>query len=100
MAGFLEYDAKRHTAEGDAYVEWLKSWNVDVDNMPELKEQTSKGSTESDDATGDDSVDDDYDKWTNEELREELNKRELPQNGNKAELIARLREDDAEDDES
>lgn len=38
--------------------------------------------------------DDDYDDWTNDELKEELGSRELSKSGNKGELVARLRESD------
>jgi hypothetical protein len=96
MAGFLEYDAKRHEAEGDKYVEWLKSWNVDVDNMPELKDNKAATESQADNDSADE-PDDDYDDWTAEQLRKELANRELSQSGNKAELIARLREDDADE---
>jgi hypothetical protein len=44
-------------------------------------------------ATG--TADDDYDSWTNDDLREELEERQLPISGNKFELITRLRENDA-----
>lgn len=40
--------------------------------------------------------DDSYAKWTVEQLKEELTARELPTDGKKAELIARLEADDAE----
>jgi len=36
-----------------------------------------------------------YEEWTNEELSAELEARELPHSGNKAELVERLQEDDA-----
>jgi hypothetical protein len=39
-------------------------------------------------------IEDDYSEMTNEELREELAGRDLSTGGNKAELQARLREDD------
>lgn len=38
---------------------------------------------------------DEYDTWTNDQLRDELAERELPTSGNKAELVARLRDDDS-----
>lgn len=41
-----------------------------------------------------DSPDDGYESFSNEELREMLHERELSTTGKKAELIARLREDD------
>lgn len=37
---------------------------------------------------------DDYETWTNDELRGELAKRELSVEGKKVDLVARLREDD------
>lgn len=40
-------------------------------------------------------VEEPYDKWTVEELREELKNRELSQDGNKKDLVARLEENDA-----
>lgn len=42
-----------------------------------------------------DEAEDEYSDMTNEALRAELGERELSQSGTKAELIARLREDDA-----
>jgi hypothetical protein len=36
-----------------------------------------------------------YDSWTKDELSAELEKRGLSKSGNKAELVARLEEDDA-----
>lgn len=50
-----------------------------------------------DDAGEDDIEDiegDDYETWTNDELRAELSSRSLSVEGKKADLVARLREDD------
>lgn len=41
-------------------------------------------------------VDEPYDKWTNDELREELKNRELDTKGDKKDLVARLEQYDAE----
>lgn len=41
---------------------------------------------------------DNYPDWSNEELRAELDERELSTGGNKTELIARLRENDQEEE--
>ncbi len=41
-------------------------------------------------------ADDEYDNMTNAELEDELVRRDLPKSGNKAEMIARLRESDAD----
>lgn len=43
-------------------------------------------------------TEDNYDTWDKAGLRAELENRELPTSGNKAELIARLREDDESDE--
>lgn len=89
---------------------WLRSWNreseipgetdapgdtvVDtlypngVDSVPGMGEDAGDGDTS------------EYDDLTNDELREELGKRDLPVSGNKAELIERLvADDEAADDE-
>lgn len=42
---------------------------------------------------------DNYPDWSNGELREELEERELATHGNKSELVARLRADDREEQE-
>lgn len=103
-----EYDAEQHKAQGDEYLDWLRSWNVDVDaalaaaaGEPVEEEFKPVGEPTDEDITpkpaaapATESNGDDYDEWTNEELRDELEKRELSKSGNKGELIARLREDD------
>jgi hypothetical protein len=43
-----------------------------------------------------DDEDEGYASWTNDELREELGRRELETSGNKADLVARLEESDNE----
>lgn len=40
-------------------------------------------------------VDEPYEKWSNDELREELRNRSLSDEGNKKDLVARLEENDA-----
>jgi hypothetical protein len=45
---------------------------------------------------GDDESDD-YNDWKNATLRNELSNRDLPTSGNKADLVARLQEDDAKE---
>jgi hypothetical protein len=63
------------------------------------------GSSASGEPTGEDTGDDGDDggdytgpEWDKAALQEELGKRELSKSGNKAELIARLREDDADEE--
>lgn len=52
------------------------------------------------DAEGEDDIEEvdgeleDYESWTNDDLRAELAKRQLSVDGRKADLVARLREDD------
>jgi hypothetical protein len=50
----------------------------------------------SEDGEGEDGLEDDYDEMTHDEFRDLLGSRELSKSGNKDELIARLREDDAD----
>lgn len=50
-------------------------------------------------AAGEEEEDEGYQSWTNEQLREELDSRELSTTGNKADLVARLEEDDEENNE-
>lgn len=49
---------------------------------------------EEDDSVVEDEEGDDYETWTNDELRVELSKRKLSVDGKKAEMVARLREYD------
>jgi len=49
---------------------------------------------EEDDEVITDDPDDDYETWTNDELRGELAKRQLSVDGKKVDLVSRLREDD------
>lgn len=49
---------------------------------------------EDDDEVIEDDPDDDYETWTNDELRAELAKRQLSVDGKKVDLVGRLREDD------
>lgn len=49
---------------------------------------------EEDDSVVEDEDGDDYETWTNDELRVELSRRKLSVDGKKAEMVARLREND------
>lgn len=61
----------------------------------------------SDDADGDEEMPEDYDEWTNEQLRDEIKRRNADRpedermnvSGRHAELVERLEADDEEDDE-
>lgn len=58
------------------------------------------GSYASGEPSGDDTGDEEgeYGDWTVKQLQDELGDRELSKSGNKSELIARLREDDADEE--
>jgi hypothetical protein len=80
--------------------EWLKAWNrageIPGEDGPEVLDPldpngVNKAAREA--LAGADS--DQYTDMSNEDLQDELRKRELPVSGNKADLQARLREDDA-----
>lgn len=71
--------------------DWLRNWNRE-DEIP--GEGSEDAEPEDDEGEGD--GDGEYDGLSNDQLREELANRELPTGGNKADLVARLEEDDAE----
>lgn len=66
-------------------------------STPDLTADSSAASTDGESTTTSQSADqaDPYDGWLNADLEDELEQRELPKTGNKAEKLARLREDDA-----
>jgi hypothetical protein len=76
---------------------------IETGQDPEsIKAPATEPTVQNRDAAGDE--DDDYEDeedgkpvWTKEDLEEELQKRDLPKSGTKAELIKRLREDDKSD---
>jgi hypothetical protein len=55
--------------------------------------------TSEDDPFNGEEAPEDYNDWTADQLRHELGNRTLPKSGNKAELVSRLEEDDANEDE-
>lgn len=63
--------------------------------LPSNQGQEGNSAAPSTDGSG---AGDPYDTWTKDDLQGELADRELPISGNKSELIARLREDDAKDE--
>lgn len=88
-----KYDPKRKDEPG--YLDWLKSWNV-VPPGEGAAEAEAKTATATKTAETEPS---EYDTWTVDELKEELGDRDLSQDGNKADLIARLLKDDDENAE-
>lgn len=80
----------------DAEKEWLRAWNRGDEIPDEDGDDTDADDTDEDE----EDEEDEYDDMTNDQLREELGRRGLPKSGNQDELIARLREDDEDDDES
>jgi hypothetical protein len=96
-------------AQADALFDNLKPLQSGSDATGEQEEEEDPLKGESATFTNlsapeDDSDGDDEGDWyedegvTNDDLRDELGKRELSKSGNKEELIARLREDDASDE--
>lgn len=67
---------------------WLRSWNRG-DEIPDEDADATNADDEDDEDESED-----YDSWTNDQLRTELERRELPKSGNHDELVARLEEDD------
>lgn len=61
----------------------------------EETEEEAEATPEAAEAAGDD---DDYDEWTDDELREELTQRSLSTKGSKRIMMSRLRKDDAAED--
>lgn len=88
-----EDEAKSLTKEEK---EWLRNWN----RHDEIPGEDAPSADEDDDEDEEDDGGEGYDDLTNDELKEELRKRDLPVSGNHAELVARLEEDDEEDDDS
>lgn len=82
---------------------WLRSWNRGAEIPGETGDSADVvvdslfPNGQSDPDADDDATP--YDDMTNEDLREELAKRDLPVSGNKAELIERLVTDDEADED-
>lgn len=111
-----EMDMNNLTDEDKA---WLRSWNRGHEIPGDDGSQSSvaqelvpgnppvstpvaptviDGPPEADPFNGEDPPED-YNDWTNKQLEWELGNRSLPKSGNKDALVARLVEDDANDDE-
>lgn len=76
---------------------------VSEGGLPEPPDEITEdmaGDQATTDDEDEDAEDDGYSTWGNEDLREELRRRELTVNGKKRELIARLEADDAERESS
>lgn len=71
----------------DAEKAWLRSWNRG-DEIPDGDADVDADEDEDEDEGAD------YSTMSNDELRAELKRRDLPTGGNKDELIERLEEDD------
>jgi hypothetical protein len=87
----------------DEEKDWLRSWNregeIPGEDGPAAQDSldpngVNKAAREALES-GVESNDDQYSSMSNDELQDELRSRDLPVSGNKAELQARLREDDA-----
>lgn len=91
--------------EGDEEVDVRLTDPHNEEDDPEGKFQTAitlppeEGGTVEDLGDSDDDLEESYDDLTKDQLKELCEERELPVSGNKAELIARLEEDDATEDE-
>lgn len=68
-----------------------------TESLSGTTETGSDGAGSADGANSDQQ--DDYDDWTNSELSKELENRALPKSGTKAELVERLRANDAEQEQ-
>lgn len=78
------------TGESSSPSDPLPAPTTENPSSPDLTESSSAGTTD-----GAGTAADPYDTWRKEDLGDELADRGLPVSGNKPELIARLREDDA-----
>lgn len=72
--------------------EWLRSWNRHSE-IPGEDAPEPTGDPNPDPNAGGEAKK--YDDLTNDELKDLLSERDLPVSGNKADLVARLEEDDA-----
>ena len=92
---------------------WLRSWNrgneipgeedagnqtLLVPGAPPGGELNPAGQTDADPFGGEEPPED-YNDWTVPQLQGELGNRSLPKSGNKADLVSRLAEDDANEDD-
>jgi hypothetical protein len=66
--------------------------------VPAKEEPEEAEEEEAEEADSSAAPSDDYDEWTEDDLREELGDRNLPPKGPKGVLIRRLRKDDAQQD--
>ena len=85
---------------------WMKSRNMPIPGEDEDAEQpvpeSIRPTAANDGALVDGNADDDsedYAQWSNAKLREELGERDLPLSGTKAEMVARLQEDDSRNEQ-
>jgi SAP domain-containing protein len=86
-------EADLRSRYSNEHVNWLIEQAALLKEEAELKEPASPADDEGEVPVSPSG--DVYDDMTNEQLREQLEGRGLEKSGNKAELVARLREDDA-----
>lgn len=91
----------------DRLIDWrefITDEPTEQDESEQDEEPADDADTEADEvdeteSTEEDAEDVPYSEWENDELREELKRRNLKQSGKKDELIARLEANDAESDD-
>lgn len=99
-----QIDARRGDEEAAKLAHYVPGSAVDeADGVPEtpgLAAPNVEAARSAEIVEEDDDVEagteDNYETWTNEQLREELDSRDLQTSGKKKELVARLRADDAD----
>lgn len=88
-----------HTGDANTRGETIEELEARLKRMKEEQGANSSGFESEDEEDDDEDVD--YSSWSNDELRAELARRNLSVDGKKADLVARLEEDDAsEEDDS
>lgn len=94
-------DRRKPLSESDRAYLLARGRPVDVYPVGEAEseEEQQRQSDEGKQKESEEEPDDDYDEWSPDDLKEELRERKLPVSGNKAVLIGRLREHDADNPE-
>ena len=93
----LEIKVKKSMSDDDIRAAIAEAMEDEDDDEDDDEEEDEDGGADADEEGGDDEEEDDgYESMSIADLKAELKERELPQNGAKKVLIARLRKDDAE----